>query len=72
MIQQAKQLLTQIKGMTNPGAALNNALMNNPQFKNVMNFIQTKHNGNAKEAFYDYAKQNGIDPDEFLKQLNSL
>lgn len=50
---------------------MNQYLMNNPQLKSVLDFVQNEHNGNAKEAFYAYAKKNGIDPDSFISQLNN-
>ena len=71
-IQQAKQLLTQFRSLQNPSAALTNALVNNPQLKPVMDFVKNQHNGNAKEAFYAYAQQMGINPDEFMKQLTNI
>ena len=70
-IKQAQGLLQQIKAGPNAQFAMNQVLMNNPQLKNVMDFVQTHHNGNAKEAFYDYANQMGINPDEFISQLNN-
>ena len=29
-------------------------------------------NGNAKEAFYTLAQQKGVDPNQFLKQIESM
>lgn len=70
-IRQAKSLLQQFKSGPNAQLAMNQFLMGNPQLKSVMDFVQTQHNGNAKEAFYDYANQMGINPDEFISQLNN-
>ena len=70
-IRQAKNLLQQFRSGPNAQLAMNQFFMNNPQLKTVMNFVQNEHKGNAKEAFYDYAKQMGINPDEFINQLNN-
>lgn len=70
-IQQAKNLLNQFRTMQNGPAALNNYLMNNTQLGSIMNFVQNEHHGDAKEAFYAYAQQNGINPDEFINLLNA-
>ena len=43
-------------------------MANNPKAVEVTNLIG-KYNGDAKAAFYDLAKQRGIDPEEFLKSL---
>lgn len=68
-LQQAKNLLRQFQSGPNASAMMNQFLMNNSQLGPVMNFVKTQHNGNAKEAFYDYARQMGIDPDDFINQL---
>ena len=45
--------------MSNP-----QALLNNPQIAQLI-----KQYGNPKNAFYEVAKQKGINPDEILKYL---
>jgi hypothetical protein len=56
------------KSAQNPQALLNNMASQNPQLKQVMEAIN-QHGGDPKKAFYDIAKERGIDPDEILNQL---
>ena len=52
----------------NPQLALNQLLMNNPQLNQASEFI--KQNGNdPKTAFFNLARQKGIDPQSILNQL---
>ena len=44
------------------------ALMNGPQYQQAMNLIQ-QAGGDAKTAFYNLARQKGIDPDQLLSML---
>jgi hypothetical protein len=57
-----------LKSAQNPQALLNNMASQNPQLKQVMEAIN-QHGGDPKKAFYDIAKERGIDPDEILNQL---
>jgi hypothetical protein len=56
------------KSAQNPQALLNNMASQNPQLKQVMEAIN-QHGGDPKKAFYDIAKERGIDPNEILNQL---
>lgn len=57
-----------LKSAQNPQALLNNMASQNPQLKQVMEVIN-QHGGDPKKAFYDIAKERGIDPNEILNQL---
>ena len=57
-----------VKAASNPQAMISQIMQNNPNFKTVQEIGQ-KYNGNFKQAFYDTAKEMGVDPDEFLKDL---
>lgn len=48
-----------------------NAIKNNPQLNNILNEIKTSGK-TPEELFREKAKAQGIDPDEFLKTLQSL
>lgn len=61
-----QQMINAIKMAKNPQAMLQNM----PQYKQIMNYIQ-QNGGNAKEAFYNKAREMGVNPDEFLNQLKS-
>ena len=41
----------------------------NPKMQNVMQLFQSS-NMTPKQFFYQYAQQNGINPDDFLKSFN--
>ena len=44
-----------VKGAKNPNAMLNQLLMNNPRYNDVMNYIQ-QNGGDPKQAFYQKAQ----------------
>ena len=63
-----KQMMNTIKSAQNPNLALQQMASNNPQIKQVMDYV-SKSGGDPKAAFYALAKEKGVDPDEILKQL---
>ena len=54
-----------------PMAAINQMSVNNPQMQQVMQVIQ-QNGGNAKQAFYNLAQQQGVDPNMILQQLRNM
>ena len=69
-MQQAKQILRQMMSLQNPQAMMNQTFMNNPMVHEAINFI--KQNGNNPQtAFTLLAKQKGINPEEFMRELMS-
>lgn len=59
-------LLQKSIGQSDPNSFIQNYILNNnPQLKTLM---QTFNNSGmtAKQFFYQYAQQRGIDPDQFL------
>ena len=69
-IQPAKQALRQAMSLTNPQAMMNQLLMNNPNTQQALNFIKQAGN-NPQQAFINLAKQKGVDPQTFMKELMS-
>lgn len=67
-LQNVKQMMATIKSAKNPQVVLNTMMNNNPQLKQVKDYIQ-QNGGNAQQAFYSLAKQNGVDPKEILDML---
>ena len=57
-----------IKSSSNPDAMMLSLLQSNPAYSQVMSLI-SQHNGDARAAFYDLAKQKGIDPNSVLNML---
>ena len=58
------QIVNQIKSIGNPQMMLQQM----PQYKQVMNYVN-QNGGDAKSAFYNKAKEMGIDPEEVLKAM---
>ena len=52
----------------NPQQLLQNMLNNNPKLNNVMQLMKGSKM-TPKQFFYYFAKQKGINPDEFIKSL---
>lgn len=65
-IQQIKNLMRMAQG--GPQGMVQNMLQNNPQYKQVMDFVR-QNDGDPKKAFYMMAKQKGMDPDAIIKEL---
>ena len=68
MMQKVKQMIGMVNGAQNPQAMMNQLFMNNPQFKQVMDLIQSA-DGDPQKAFYDLAQQKGINPQDVLDML---
>lgn len=69
-IQPAKQALRQAMSLSNPQAMMNQLLMNNPNTQQALSFIKQAGN-NPQAAFIQLAKQKGVNPQEFIKELLS-
>lgn len=52
----------------NPRMALESMIQSNPQIQNVMDIVR-QNGGDAKTAFYNLAKQKGVDPNDILNML---
>ena len=71
VIQQVKMLFNQAKMAQNPITFLNQLIMSNPQAAQAFEYIR-QNGGDPKTAFYNYAKQLGIDdPQTVLNTLQS-
>ena len=67
-IQQIKGLMNQVKAAQNPQLMLNQLISTNPQLQNALNFIK-QNGGDPRTAFFNYARQQGINPQEILNLL---
>ena len=65
---QFKNMFQMIQMAKNPQAALSKMIMNNPQAKDFMSYVDSFH-GNYEEAFKAKAKEMGIDPEEFMNNF---
>ena len=65
---QVKALISALRSSGNPQAMLAQLMQTNPNMKQVMEIIQ-QYGGDADRAFYEIAKQKGIDPQEILDMM---
>lgn len=63
-------LLKTVLNSSNPKELLNSLISNNPQMKNLVQAMQSS-GMSPKDYFYTFAKQKGIDPDQFLSSLKN-
>lgn len=67
-IQPIKQAMNMVRAASNPSAALNQMLTQNPNYQQINKLIQ-ENGGDAQKAFYSLANQMGIDPQQILDAL---
>ena len=63
-----KNMFNTLKNAGNPQMMFNQMLSQNPQMKQVMDYVN-QNGGNPKEAFYKLAQEKGINPDDILIQF---
>lgn len=61
-------MYNQVRHSKNPDQAMQILFANNPQYQNVMNYIQ-QNGGDARSAFYNMAAQMKVDPNIVLSKL---
>ena len=61
-------MMRTFKMASNPQQYFMSMINQNPQIKQAIDFVN-QTGKNPKDAFYALAKQQGVDPDEILKQL---
>ena len=67
-LSQIKSMMNFVKSSGNPQAMLENLMQNNPNYQKVMQLV--RDNGNdPQKAFYAYAQQLGVDPNEIINML---
>ena len=63
-------LLQKILNSSNPTELLNSLISNNPQMKSLIQAMQSS-GMTPRDYFYTFARQKGIDPDQFLNSLKN-
>ena len=58
-----KNYINLLKGQGNMEQALEGMVKNHPMYQQAMQFVKD-NGGDYQQAFYAYAKQNGIDPSQ--------
>ena len=62
------QMFRMVKSARNPQMMLQSMMQQNPQMQSIMQLVN-QNGGDAKTAFYNLARQRGVDPEEVLKQF---
>lgn len=63
-----KNMVSMIRGAQNPQTMLNQMMTSNPNAKQVMDLIN-QAGGDPRKAFYQLAKQKGVNPDDIMNML---
>lgn len=67
-IGQFKNMFQMIQMAKNPSATFQKMLMNSPQAKEIMKYVDS-FNGDYERAFRAKAQEMGIDPEEFISNF---
>ena len=65
---QLKSIFNAVKCASNPQAYLNQIMSNNPQYKQVMDYVN-QNGGNPQQAFMKMCEEKGVNPNDILNQL---
>jgi hypothetical protein len=65
---QLKNMMSMMRGASNPQGMLQQMMQNNPQYQQAMQLVQ-QAGGDPKKAFYQMANQMGVNPDEIMGML---
>ena len=63
-----KNMMNMVRSAQNPQAMINNLAQKNPQMQSAIQYVDA-NGGDPKAAFYNLAKEKGVDPDTILAQL---
>jgi hypothetical protein len=61
-------MINAIKSARNPQAMMSQLMAQNPQYKQIMDYVNA-NGGDPQKAFYALAEQKGVDPSEVLAML---
>ena len=61
-----------IQGVKNPQALVQQTMNNNAQYKQINDLVQKFGGGDPQKAFYSFAKEMGVDPNEVVSFLNEM
>ena len=65
---QIKNMMEMLKGASNPTAMMQQMVQNNPNYKQVMEYVN-RNGGDPRKAFYQMAQEKGINPNDILSLL---
>ena len=67
-ISQLKNMMGMIKASGNPNALMQQMAMTNPNYKQVMEYVN-QNGGDPKKAFFQMAQEKGVNPESILSML---
>lgn len=67
-IQQIRTMMQIANGSANPNQTAQMLLSQNPNYNAVINYVRN-NGGDPKKAFYQMAKEKGVDPNAILNSL---
>lgn len=70
-MQGLSQMIGMVKASENPQAAVNQMAQSDSRMQQVMQIVN-QNGGDAKTAFYNMAKQRGVDPNTIISQLKNM
>lgn len=65
---QIKQLMQTVKTAQNPQATLQQIVQNNPEMKQVIEYVNA-NGGDPEKCFYKLVEEKGVNPRDILGQL---
>lgn len=65
---QIKNMMEMLKGASNPTAMMQQMVQNNPNYKQVMDYVN-RNGGDPRKAFYQMAQEKGVNPNDILSLL---
>ena len=68
--QKNNDLFKQLLNSSNPSEFLNSLISSNPKMQSAIQLMQSSKM-TPKDFFFNYAKQQGIDPEQFINSLKS-
>ena len=63
-----KNMMSLVKYAGNPQMMMQQMMAQNPQMKQAMDYVN-QNGGDAKEAFYKLANENGVNPEDIINYL---
>lgn len=66
--QSTTEIINSIKRSSNPNLLLQSIIKNNPNYSKIMQYIN-QNGGDPKTAFYNLARQRGVNPNDILQML---
>ena len=70
-MQEISQMVGMVQAAKNPQAAVSQMVQNDSRMQQVMQYVN-QNGGDAKAAFFNLAKQRGVDPNVIINQVQGI